>query len=225
MKRIRATAHIDPDEAPVFFNLLANSPEIEEARVLEENSTFDKRETFLFAIDGDASGFAERAAETPGVESVEVDTVDDGQAYALLVMRPMETPLFEAIHRSGPAGGGFVFRLPIIYRDGTMIGEIVGDPQQLQQAFTDGPAAIDIQVDEIGRFRGVHDNPKTTLSHRQREALEVALALGYYEQPRKATHEAIGTELGCAPQTASDHLQKAEAKLVAAIFDEFGPTL
>lgn len=222
MKRIRASARVDPDRAPAFFNLLANSAEVEEARVLEANTTVDGVETILFAIDGDPAAFSEKAADTPGVVSVDVSEPDDGRAYALLVMRPLETPLFQAIHEAGHPGG-FVLRTPVVYRDGAMYGRVVGDPEPLQSALDTAPDAMDVRIDEIGQFRGDLDNPETALSERQREAVEVALELGYYDQPRGATHEDVADELGCAAATASDHLQKAEAKLVRAGMDEFGP--
>lgn len=224
MKHIRAVAHIDPDDAPAFFNLLAHNPDVEEARVLEVNTTLEGVETFLFAIDGDPSAFEERATETPGVESVEVSAVRDGTAYALMVMRPLETPLFEAIHSAGPMSG-FVLRTPMVYRDGAMYGRAVGDPAPLQRALEQAPDDIDVTIEEIGQFRGGLDDPVTRLSERQREALAAAIELGYYERPRSATHEDVADVLDCAAATASDHLQKAESKLVRAVMDEFGPTI
>ncbi|WP_256390946.1 helix-turn-helix domain-containing protein [Natronoarchaeum rubrum] len=223
MKHIRASARIDPERAPAFFNLLANTPEVEEARILEANTTIDGVETLLFAINGDAAAFSAEAIDTPGVESVQVSEIDDRRAYALLVMRPLETPLFDAIHEAGHQGG-FVLRTPVVYRDGAMHGRVVGDTGPLQDAIENVPDAIDVRIDEIGRFRGTRDDPATALSDRQHEALQVAQELGYYDQPRGATHEEIAEELGCAPQTASDHLQKAEAKLVDAALDGPGPT-
>lgn len=222
MKHLRATARVDPDVAPAFFNLLANSDAVEEAWVLEVNTSLSGVETFLFAIDGDPSAFEERAGETPGVESVEVSRIDEDTAYAMLVMRPLETPLFEAIHRGGPLDG-LVLRTPFVYRDGAMQGRAVGDPGSLQDALDGAPDAIDVEIEEIGRFRG--DDPETALSERQREALSVARDLGYYEQPREATQADVAGELGCSPQTAGDHLRRAEAKLVDAALDEFGPEL
>lgn len=224
MKHVRAVAHIDPADAPAFFNLLAHNPDVEEARVLEVNTTLEGVETFLFAIDGDPSAFADRAVETSGVESVEVSPVRDGTAYALMVMRPLETPLFATIHSAGPMSG-FVLRTPMVYRDGAMIGRAVGDPEPLQRALEQAPDDVDVTVEEIGEFRGDLDDPATRLSERQREAVTAALERGYYERPRGATHEDIADALGCAPATASDHLQKAESKLVRAAMDEFGPTL
>jgi len=219
MRTIRATARIDPEAAPTFFNLLANSDAIEEARVLEVNTTVDGVETFLFAIDGDTDAFASGAAETPGVESVEVADYDEGPSYALLVMRPLETSLFDALHRADPLSG-FVFRTPMIYRDGAMHGRVVGDPEALQRAFGDMPEVFDIEVEEIGRFRGTLEEPATTLSERQREAVDTALALGYYDQPRGATQADVAEVLDCSPQTAGTHLRKAESKVMRAVLAE-----
>lgn len=220
MREIRATANVDPEAVPAFFDLLANSPEIEEARVLEVNTTVDGVETVLFAIDGDTAVFAAEAAETPGVESVEVADYEEGPSYALLVMRPLETPLFDAIHR-GELLSGFVVRTPIVYRDGAMHGHVVGDTEGLQRAFDDSPDALDIDIEEIGQFRGRLDEIETTLSERQREAVEAALALGYYEQPREATQADVAAELDCSPQTAGSHLRKAESKVMQVVLAAF----
>jgi len=222
MKRLRATARIAPEDAPTFFTLLAHDDAVTEARVLEVNTTAEGRETFLIAIDGDHSAFAARATETPGVESVDVSSVGDGRAYALLVMRSPETPLFDRIHELGD-DAGFVVRTPFVYRDGAMSGHAVGDPEPLQRALENVPEELDLRIDEVGTYRGGLDDPTVALSERQREALEVAQELGYYETPREATHEDVAAELDCAPATASNHLQKAETKLVDAALDEFGP--
>lgn len=220
MKRVRATARVDPSDAPTFFTLLAHDEAVEEARVLEVNKTTEGVETLLIAIDGDHSAFATRATETPGVESVEVSAVGDERAYAMLVMRSTETPLFDRIHELGN-DVGLVVRTPFVYRDGAMYGTAVGDPESLQRALETIPDEIEVRVDEIGTFTGGLDDPTTRLSERQREAVVAATELGYYDTPRGATHEDVAAELDCAPSTASEHLQKAEAKLVrAAMADE-----
>ncbi|MFC6975764.1 helix-turn-helix domain-containing protein [Halomicroarcula sp. GCM10025709] len=60
---------------------------------------------------------------------------------------------------------------------------------------------------------------ETRLSDRQREAVEAALSLGYYDIPRTATHEAVADALDCAPSTAAEHLRKAESRVLHALFD------
>jgi len=222
MKQIRARATVDPGDAPAFFTLLAHDSAIEEARVLEVNTTPEGVETLLIAIDGDHSAFAAGTEETPGVQSVDVTAVGEERAYATLVMHSPETPLFDRIHELGN-DVGFVVRTPFVYRDGAMYGRAVGDPAALQRALENVPAEMDVDVEAVGEFRGGADAPESALSARQREALEAARELGYYDHPRGATHEDVAAELDCGPATASDHLQKAEAKVVEAVLDEFGP--
>jgi len=83
--------------------------------------------------------------------------------------------------------------------------------------------SLDIQVEVIGSLNSRLDPPAARLSERQREAVAVAHELGYYDRPRGATHEDVADALGVAPPTASEHLQKAESKVVDSVLAEFGP--
>lgn len=78
------------------------------------------------------------------------------------------------------------------------------------------PPFVDVEIDEIGSYDGGPDTPTAKLSERQREAVLAALELGYYDTPRRATHEEVAEVIRVAPSTASEHLQKAEAELVRA---------
>ncbi|SEQ87409.1 helix-turn-helix domain-containing protein [Natrinema salaciae] len=221
MKHIRGRVTIDPDAAPTFYNLLANSSRIREARLLSGNPTRDGVETLLFAIEGDPERFREDATETAGIESVELSSSEDGWTYAFVETRPLETPMYETIHRARMQSR-LVARKPIVYRDGAIHFRVVGEPESLQAAFDRAGDVIELQIDEIETVRGDPDRPAGTLSERQREAVVAALELGYYDQPRAATHADVATELECAPATASEHLRKAEAKLVRAAMDGLG---
>ncbi len=57
------------------------------------------------------------------------------------------------------------------------------------------------------------------MTERQREALEAALSVGYYEVPREADHEAVADAIDCAPSTAAEHLRRGEANALRALFD------
>ena len=72
---------------------------------------------------------------------------------------------------------------------------------------------------EVGEFYARRETPVSALSDRQQEALLAAYDLGYYDHPRRATHEEICERLGCAPNTVCDHLQKAEKKVMAEVLD------
>ncbi|MDS0260278.1 helix-turn-helix domain-containing protein [Haloarcula sp. S1CR25-12] len=221
VKHLQVTVHVDDDHAPEFFELLADSPTIAEARLVDWSMTADDQSTLLYTVDGDPTTVAERATDTDGIESVELSETTRGRTYVLVVMRPLETPLFAAIHRASTQAG-LVVRKPIVYRDGTMAARVVGDAAALQRALDAAPDGVDVRIDEIGRLRAGADGPVASLSDRQREAVAAAVELGYYNQPRGATHEDVAAELDCAPPTASDHLQKAEANIVRAVMDQFG---
>jgi predicted DNA binding protein len=218
MKHLRVTAAVDQERAPPFYTMLSDSAAIAEARLLEWNLPGDGVETVLFAVDGDTDPFVAAAPDAPSIEAVERTATDGRWTYLLLELRPLESPLFDAI-RTARARRGIVVRKPIVYRDGDMRFRVVGTATALQEALADAPDAMDVQVEQVGRFRGGAEDPLASLSERQHEALEAGLDLGYYDRPRTATHDDIADALGCAPPTASEHLQKAEAALVRAALD------
>lgn len=219
VKYLKATVSVDPEAAPEFFDLLANTPEITAARVLDVNTTLDGVDNYLFEITGDGDVFAERAPAVAGVESVRTADTDGDRTYALVVVRSLEVALYDSILRAS-SRLDLIIRTPIVYRDGKMYGSGVGDPEQIQGALDELPEEMSVRIDEIRTFRG--GDPTRRLTERQREALAAALELGYYEQPRRATHADVAAAIGCSPSTASGHLQKAEARLVRAAMAEFG---
>ncbi|MFB6140104.1 MAG: helix-turn-helix domain-containing protein [Halosimplex sp.] len=221
MKRLHFTARPDPSRAPALFVLLAASDHAREARLLDWNLGSGERGTLLYAVDGDPDAFRAAARETPGVESVDVEPAGDGRFHALLDARPSAVPLLRRV-LAAMTRTGMVVLTPVVYRDGTVSGHIVGDAATLQATLDGVPDAVDVTVEEVGPFRGPPGTPETRLSDRQREAVLVALELGYYEHPSETTHEAIAAELDCAPSTASEHLKKAEAKLVRGGLTDVG---
>jgi len=224
MKHIRITVRPDLDRAPAFLECLLDSPAVTEARAIDWNRGDAELSTHLYGIAGDAAAVAERAEATRGVESVVLSSTAQRVSYVLLELRDETVPIFggsaEAIDRPG-----LVVRRPLVYRDGRIEGHIVGDPDVLQTTIDETPDTVSVQVDAIKQFPSARVNPETTLSERQQEALEVALELGYYDSPRAATHEDVASELGCAPNTATEHLQKGEAKLVRAGINVHGSKL
>jgi predicted DNA binding protein len=218
VKHLRATVRADPEDSPTLFGLLAHSPHLEVARVVEQTTTPDGVETYFATVEGDVDAFVEAAAATEGIVSVDAYRFADEPPYVLLVHRPPVDTEVEAERREA-AHHGVVLRTPIVYRDGAMHLRAIGDPGQLQRTIDRGPTGMTVTVEEVGTFRGGLDTPHADLTDRQREALETAAELGYYEMPRGATHEDVADALGCAPQTASDHLQKAEAAVVRATLD------
>lgn len=213
MKYLRATVTPDPATAPALFALLADSAPVEEARLLDMNVADSRGITGLFAIEGDAGAFERRLADVSGVASADVTPAGDGRFYLLATIQPDAIPLaggvFRALNRDG-----LVVVKPVVYRDGEVRARLVGETGAVQGAVETFPEPVAVEVHEIGE-RGFEQEPTAAdLSDRQREAVLAALDLGYYDVPRQGTHRDVAERLGCAPSTASEHLQKAEAKLV-----------
>lgn len=57
------------------------------------------------------------------------------------------------------------------------------------------------------------------LTDRQREVVQTAHSMGYFDSPRRATGEEVAEEMGIAISTFSEHLSSAEKK----VFDELVP--
>lgn len=213
-----------PSTAPRFFRLLAESPAIEEARLFEWNPAPEDALTALYAVDGDVTAIAEEVGESSAVLNYEITRVDETQFYILIVGRPSEAPLFQQVINTITRQGVIVAK-PVIYREGTVRFRIVGTGMVLQSMVESIPPDFDIDIHEIGTYPDGTIAPRRTLSERQRAAVKAALELGYYKSPREATHADVADQLGCAANTATEHLQKAEAKLIRAAMQKPGDSI
>jgi predicted DNA binding protein len=109
---------------------------------------------------------------------------------------------------------------PIEYTtQGTMRITVVGKSTALQSAIDSLPPDVDVDIDRIEEFAGPKPAVASLLRPRQRETIEAAFSAGYYEVPRDTTIEAIADRVDCTPGTASEHLRKAEAKLITYVLE------
>jgi len=207
-----------PPEAPRFFRLVADSPHVDEARLLEWNASTEDALTVLYAMDGDADAFVSELGDSSIIVKYELSRIGEDRFYVLAVGRPSEAPLFQrAINAITQMG--LIVVTPVVYAEGKVHFRIVGESAVLQSMIDAIPSGFDVDIHEIGTFPDGMTAPRTVLSERQRAAVNVALELGYYENPRNVTHADIADRLGCAPNTVTEHLQKAEAKLVRTALD------
>lgn len=218
MKYLRVTVTPDPAAAPAVFRLLANSRHFSEARLLDVNYADSRGITGLFRLDGDHEAFLAAVENVPELVHAEVAPIDGERFYLLATVSPAEAPTIGAMFETLTLDGLVVLK-PVHYRDGKVHARLVGETAAVQRAMTTLPDAVTVEVNEIGRHGFASESATATLSERQREAVCAALDVGYYDTPRRATHEDVASRLGCAPSTASEHLQKAEAKLLEAALE------
>lgn len=221
MQRVRMTATPRGDVPHPLFEFILDPPGGGETRLLDWNLSNGARPTALFEIPGDAEAIEDRLAEMPELDDYDVHRTGSGPVYCFL--RPAPDPaspmsqLFGALSREG-----LIVVKPVRYANGAVHATWVGEPAVLQAALEDLPDLVDVSIEAVGEMDGGPQSLLAGLSTRQREALEAALSAGYYEQPRKATHRDVAETMGCAPSTASEHLLKAESKLVRAALADPG---
>lgn len=61
---------------------------------------------------------------------------------------------------------------------------------------------------------GTEEGPDPTLTPKQRDALSVALEMGYFDTPSQATLGDVAEEFGVTPQTVSTHIRVGVRKLL-----------
>lgn len=72
------------------------------------------------------------------------------------------------------------------------------------------------ELRKLGPYEASH-HPLDELTDRQREVVETAFQLGYYEVPRAVSADRIARELDLDPSTVTEHLQRAERNLMSAL--------
>ena len=215
MKYARITGTPDPTRTPEIFDLLARSSFVDEARLYDWNLS-DDAVTALLEVDGERERFRDEAVGVTGMRSVDTTRVSEDRFTPRNLSKPDAVPLLKRMVAT-ITREGLVVEKPLLYRDGQVHARIVGTAAVLQTAVDGFPPESEPRNQCNRGVRQESENSALRSSDRQREALVAAFDLGYYEHPRRATHEDVAVRLDCAPNTVSEHLQKAELKIVTGL--------
>jgi predicted DNA binding protein len=213
VQHIRMTLTPDGGTPHPLITLVAESSNISGAKLLDFNVTDDDRPALLFVIEGDRERFAANINTIPEIPDYDLTPLDDDRFHAYL--RPETNPVIRDMLGT-LTRDSLIINLPVEYRDGSARLTLIGTSTDLQAAIDDLPSGIEVEIERVGEYTD-YEAITSLLSDRQREAVKVGLALGYYDVPRQATHKDIAARMNCAPNTASEHLQKAEAKIISTV--------
>jgi hypothetical protein len=215
VKYLRITGSPDPDLVPEAFRLLAASEQVTAARAVATKFAGRAGASVLFHVEGDRQTLEAGLDGPPEVDVAETAPADGDGFFLFLVLDPSSVPVMEAMF-DVLTWRELVVVPPVVYRDGSVHAQVVGTSATVGSVVEALSDAVAVEVHAVGE-RGLDAQPgPAALSDRQREAVLAALELGYYDRPRAATHEDVAGALSCAPSTASEHIRKAEAKLVRA---------
>ncbi|WP_136717043.1 helix-turn-helix domain-containing protein [Halorientalis salina] len=110
-----------------------------------------------------------------------------------------------------------VLDLPLQFTsEGWLRVTVIGSDDNIQEALANVPDSIKAEATEMGTFQPDDSRAVAGLTERQREVLEAAVELGYYEVPRQATYEEIAEACDCTVGTVGEHLNRIEARIIAS---------
>lgn len=216
MKRVRIT--LSPPDAylpPVYRLLTRDATYLSEVEIVNWNVA-EPPVGFLLLVRGEYHrlGRALEAAET--VRDFGLFPNGDREAYCFLAAEgpTVGRALFENFTRED------ILTVPPIecHGDGSSTFTLIGTDSAIQNAVDGVPDGADVAVEAVGTGRVAPDSAVDGLSRKQREAVRAALRIGYYDIPREATTADVARALDCAPATASEHLRKAESRILSALF-------
>ncbi len=112
--------------------------------------------------------------------------------------------------------------------DGLIIKRLEMTPAGTATAFISGPpdragrlaAMVRDASPELTMREAIQVAPEAPLTRRQREALSLAVALGYYEVPRRANLHEVAQRMGMSAGAASELLRRGERILIGGFFDD-----
>lgn len=218
MRRLRLTIDPEASVSPVY-ELLAGGADLAAAELVSWNVATEPIGTLVW-IRGDVEAFADALSAVDSVREHEVLALDERRAY--VYVRDETTAQARALFDVFQSGPAVVNGLPAVEynRDGTATLRLLGPAAAIDAVIDAVPDSVAVEVEAIGAEAIAREPAVARLSERQREALETALALGYYDRPREATDEDLAAAMGCSPSTASEHRAKGEARLVRALLGE-----
>lgn len=196
-----------------MHNFLVDDPRMEREELWSWN-VLEGTPTVLFRVVGDLEAYRERIAAVDSIESFDLTPIAGDSFYAFVRAAPSDDELewMTAFYQSS-----IVLMPPVVYdADGEAVFEVLGDPDDLRGLLDELPDRVDRTIERVGEFDR-HRSPAAALTGRQRDVVETAVELGYYDVPREATLEDVAGELDVAASTVSDHLRKAEAEVMTSL--------
>ncbi|WP_255150251.1 helix-turn-helix domain-containing protein [Halorarius halobius] len=194
---------------------LAAVPEVARESLLHVDAFGDGTGVLLYRLEGDRPSAREFADHSDDVLGFDLIDVDEEKFH-----------LYLHVTRGEPAGSlmalchdfALIIDTPIRITDhGDVLVTVVGRHDMLREALRNAPDPIDINIEQVGRYRPDEENFMSLLTDRQREVFERAVELGYYDIPRGVNQQELADDLGCAPSTVDEHLRKAESKMLSAL--------
>lgn len=186
---------------------IAAHPELTRESILNINLLPDETVTVLYQLRGDIHVARDIIDGHDSILDYNLSLTDDSiHAYAHLVPSAGLVDLLQI-----PQDLDLITDLPFEYTaQGGLRMRTVGDFDAIRRSAAAIPDCFQVIPERIGEYCPGTDRVFNQLTPRQRETLQIAVELGYYENPRGATLKDIADVMDRTDGTVGDHLRKIE---------------
>jgi predicted DNA binding protein len=218
VKSLRLVLRYAPAAQHPMHRFMTEHDAIEREWLVAWNISVEEDITYaLFYVVGERGPYEDALAAVETNAGYDLTPVHDGAFYAYV--RERDTERFRRF-RAAFEQPTLMVVPPLSYRPhGVLAFDVVGEPEALEAVLDELPEGITAEIREVGEYDARPGALAADLTARQREALATARDVGYYEVPREGSVADVADALGCAPSTASNHLRKAEARLIGREFE------
>lgn len=193
---------------------LADDPDVSLKLLHNINLLSDDTVVTLYEMTGDEGRVREILEDSSEIVTHNTTCAeDDIQAY--IHFEPNETvyQLLKVLQEFE-----IVLDTPLVYTQlGGLSVRLIGKQTTIRDAIPAVPKNVRIKLEQTGEYAPTEDRFFAQLTSRQQETLLKAVEVGYYDVPRRATHEDIAEELELTGGTVGEHLRKIEAKILTQI--------
>ncbi|CQR52507.1 helix-turn-helix domain-containing protein [Haloferax massiliensis] len=186
-----------------------------EYRAIHRMELLDDDTVAMFAEGrGDVEGLRRVLSESSKVIEFTISGDDGGFfSYTRYAADDLTRTLMEGRRESSS-----LIEMPVEYTDdGGLRATYIGTEAAFADVLTEQPEGVRIEIERTGRYTPGPRHVVSRLTERQREVLRVAIDLGYYREPREATHHEIAAATGLAGTTVGEHLRKIEATVFSSL--------
>lgn len=218
MKYVRCTLRFSDSMIHPVHQRITEDDAMVKDQLLHGNRT-NAVDSFLFYVEGEMDAYASALDRVPEISDYEITPIEGTDTdehceefYAYVKQEPNETDeqLFGAFTHDG------VIVVPPIdfLGNGTARLTMLGEPTAFEAALDMVPDGVHVDIDRIGEYDRYEEAFDPGVTDRQYEAVVTALEAGYYDVPSRGSLEEIARQMGCSTGTVSEHLCKAERKII-----------
>lgn len=212
------TLRIVPRDSDGFHPLgrrLAEEPSLQREAVHHFERLDDGTVLLLAEGSGDRDRYEEIMSSEPTVRDYMVSGEDRWMAVSQFESNGTLREILEWQRRED-----IVVEKPLRFQqDGSQEMTVIGDDESFRALYEEATSldSFDIEVVETGEYTPDTDQLARTLTTRQQEILSAAVELGYYREPREATHEDVATALDVSASAVGTHLRRIEERVFGAL--------